>query len=102
VPDLRRVPPPPGFAAALACTVPVAESPVYLRRLQARLARLGVPIEAGVEVGHLREVDRPGRVVVACTALGSQRLLDHAAPYPIRGQIIHEDHPRPDRGVPAA
>ncbi len=99
VPDLRRVPPPPGFAAALACTVPVAESPVYLRRLEARLARLGVPIEAGVEVGHLREVVRPGRVVVVCTGLGSQRLLDDAALYPIRGQIVLVDNPGLDRVV---
>src|SRR5690606_40184798 len=48
----------------------------------------GVLIEAGVEVGHLREVVRPGRVVVVCTGLGSQRLLDDAALYPIRGQIV--------------
>jgi D-amino-acid oxidase len=86
VPELTRVDdPPPGYAGGWSFVSPVAEMPVYLRYLAARLATAGGTLTR-MALGAL-----PGArdvVVVNCAGLANRSLVGDDRLYPVRGQVV--------------
>ncbi|HEX6151481.1 FAD-dependent oxidoreductase, partial [Nocardioides sp.] len=94
VPDLTRVTPPSGYVDAWSFTAPVADMPVYLRWLQARLEELG----GTVTRVSMADLPRPAEgVVVNCAGLGARRLVDETDVHPARGQVLVVAGARVDR-----
>ena len=83
---------PPGYRHGLRFAVPLAEMPVYLPWLVARVHGLGGRfIER-----HVRSLDELGDdadVVVNCAGLGALELIGDRAVYPVRGQIVRVSNP---------
>ena len=96
LPDLHRATPPAGYADAFGGTVPVVDSAIYLRRLEASLMDYGVPIET-TEVMDLDALAQPGQVVVVCVGLAGHGLLRDDALFPIRGQVVRVSNPGVER-----
>lgn len=87
VPDLRRVPPPEGYADAWSFTAPVIDMPVHLRWLQARLLDLGGTVTR-MSLAALPQVGAgPGDAVLNCAGLGSRLLAGDDTVRPVRGQV---------------
>ncbi len=87
VPDLRRVPPPEGYADAWSFTAPVIDMPVHLRWLRARLLDLGGTLTR-MSLATLPQAGAaPEDAVVNCAGLGARRLADDDTLRPVRGQV---------------
>jgi len=84
VPELRRVPPPSGYADAWSFTSPVIDMPVYLQWLRERLAELDGTLTR-VSMGSLPHSDG---IVVNCAGLGARRLAQDDDIRPVRGQVV--------------
>ncbi len=94
VPQLRRVPPPEGYADAWSFTAPVVDMPVYLRWLRSRVAALGGTVT------RMSLHDLPGTqedVVVNCSGIGSRLLAGDHEVFPVRGQVVLLDGIELDR-----
>ena len=86
VPKLTRVPDPPsGYAGGWSFVSPVAEMPVYLRHLAARLATAGGTLTR-MALGGLPETR--DAVVVNCAGLANRSLVGDDRLYPVRGQVV--------------
>lgn len=83
---------PPGYTHGLRFAVPLAEMPVYLPWLEARVRDLG-----GVFTRRrLRAVDDVADecdVVVNCSGLGARDLVPDPAMHPVRGQVVRVANP---------
>jgi len=85
IPDLHRVDPPAGFADAWGFAAPVADMPVYLGWLRARLERLGGTLTRAA----LEALPEPAdAVVVDCAGLGARGLVPDESVRPVRGQVV--------------
>ena len=84
VPELRRVPPPSGYAGAWSFTSPVIDMPVYLQWLRDRLDELGGTLTR-MSMSSLPQTDD---VVVNCAGLGARRLARDEDVRPVRGQVV--------------
>lgn len=85
VPDLRRAAPlPEPYRDGWTFTAPVAEMPVYLEWLRARVIGLG----GSVTRMALAALPAGGDLVVNCTGLGSRLLAGDAELSPVRGQVV--------------
>jgi D-amino-acid oxidase len=84
VPELRRVPPPTGYADAWSFSSPVIDMPVYLQWLRQRLAELGGTLTR-IGMSSLPDGDA---VVVNCSGLGARRLAGDEDVRPVRGQVV--------------
>jgi D-amino-acid oxidase len=83
---------PPGYEYGLRFAVPLAEMPVYLPWLVARVRALG----GQFVLRRLRSLDEVGDeadVVVDCAGLGARELVDDPAVHPVRGRIIRVVNP---------
>jgi D-amino-acid oxidase len=83
---------PPGYRHGLRFAVPLAEMPVYLPWLVARVDELG----GRLVQRHVRSLDELGGdadVVVNCAGLGALELMGDRAVYPVRGQIVRVSNP---------
>ena len=89
VPDLAAVEqPPPGFAAGWSFTAPVADMPVYLAGLEARLLAAG----GRLRVEHLTSLpDEP--VLVDAAGLGARELAPDPSLSAVRGQVVLVEQP---------
>jgi D-amino-acid oxidase len=76
---------PTGYADGWAFEAPVAEMPVYLRQLAARLATAGGTLTR-IALGGLPA--SPKAVTVNCAGLGSRSLAGDHGMYPVRGQVV--------------
>jgi D-amino-acid oxidase len=86
VPELSRLQdPPPGYADGWSFVSPVAEMPVYLRHLAARLTTAG-GILTRMALGGL-PAPRDA-VVVNCAGLANRSLVGDDKLYPVRGQVV--------------
>jgi D-amino-acid oxidase len=83
---------PPGMADGFLMTVPLVETPRYLRYLQAWFERLGGRIEMR-EIGTLSELYSDHTLVVNCTGVGARQVASDPAVYPIRGQVVRVENP---------
>ena len=94
VPDLRRIAPPTGYADGWEFVSPVADMPVYLGWLRARLEELGGTLTRAA----LEALPEPeGAVVVNCAGLGARGLVPDPTVRPVRGQVVVLDHVDVDR-----
>jgi len=83
---------PPGYRHGLRFAVPLAEMPVYLPWLVARVNELG----GHFVQRHVRSLDELGGdadVVVNCAGLGALELMGDRSVYPVRGQIVRVSNP---------
>jgi D-amino-acid oxidase len=83
---------PPGYRYGLRFAVPLAEMPRYLPWLVARVRALGGEFTQR-HVLSLRQVGDGADLVVNCAGLGARELVDDAAVYPVRGQIVRVANP---------
>lgn len=84
---------PPGYAAGWVARTFVAEMPVYMRFLEARLLAMGGRLEHG-EVMDVQALAREdGRLVVHCAGLGARETAKDATMFPIRGQVVRVENP---------
>jgi D-amino-acid oxidase len=72
-------------------TVPIIETPRYLRYLQTWVESLGGKIEQR-EIGQLADVD--GGLIVNCAGVGARQVANDPAVYPIRGQVMLVEAPQ--------
>ncbi|MGH3414459.1 MAG: FAD-dependent oxidoreductase [Marmoricola sp.] len=88
LPSLRRVTGVPApYAVGLAFTAPVAEMPVYLAWLVARVEARGGTITR-MALGQLPEPGDGADVVVDASGLGARLLAGDATVTPVRGQVV--------------
>jgi D-amino-acid oxidase len=83
---------PPGYRYGLRFAVPLAEMPIYLPWLVARVSELG----GGFTQRHVRSLHEVGDgadLVVNCAGLGARELIGDRAVYPVRGQIVRVTNP---------
>ena len=73
-------------------TVPVIETPIYLRYLARRFENSGGSIERRT-VASLDDVAEEAAVIVNCTGLGSRELVGDESTHPIRGQVLRVCNP---------
>lgn len=86
VPELTRVQDPPsGYAGGWSFVSPVAEMPVYLRHLAARLTTAGGTLTRMALGGLPATRDA---VVVNCAGLANRSLVGDDRLYPVRGQVV--------------
>lgn len=89
----RTIPPPfPDYSDAHELRLPIAEMPVYLRWLMAKLEALGVTMEAR-RARTLDDALAGSRTVINCTGLAAGALVGDPSVHPIRGQIIRVRNP---------
>lgn len=87
---------PAGYQDGYIVTVPVIDTRIYMEYLVEQFQTLGGTIEQR-EIGAIDEVCPPGGLVVNCAGLGARELVNDAAVYPIRGQIIRVKAPQVER-----
>lgn len=75
---------PDGYPAGWSFEAPVAEMPVYLRWLRARVETLGGTVTRMA----LRALPDLAEVVVNASGLGARLLADDASVVPVRGQVV--------------
>jgi D-amino-acid oxidase len=75
---------PPGYAAGRTFVAPVADMPVYLRRLQARVEELGGTVTRMA----LSALPDQADVVVNAAGLGARLLGEDGSVLPVRGQVV--------------
>lgn len=94
----------PPYAGGFVFTVPVAQMPVHLAWLAARLRALGGSIQTGVDLTPPDLERLAGQVgtVVNCTGLGARELARDDTVHPIRGQIVRVAPGHATRFVQAA
>lgn len=78
---------PVGYVNGWRYRIPLIDMPRYLGYLEHRASEAGVEIEIGTVHSLLDVADR-ARVVINCTGLGAQALLDDKELQPSRGQIV--------------
>ncbi|MEI2611278.1 MAG: FAD-dependent oxidoreductase [Candidatus Promineifilaceae bacterium] len=78
---------PTGYGDAIAVTVPLIETPLYLAYLLHRFRSGGGIIEERT-VTNIAEEARPQTLIVNCTGLSARDLVHDPELYPIRGQIL--------------
>jgi D-amino-acid oxidase len=85
---------PPGYRHGLRFAVPLAEMPVHLPWLLARVADLGGHVESRT-VGSLAELADEARVdaVVNCSGLAARELVPDPGVHPVRGRIVRVRNP---------
>jgi D-amino-acid oxidase len=83
---------PPGYRHGLRFVVPLAEMPIYLPWLVARVHGLGGEFTQR-HVRSLQELGDDADVVVNCAGLGARGLVGDSAVYPVRGQIVRVSNP---------
>lgn len=83
---------PPGYRHGLRFVVPLAEMPLYLPWLVARIGDLGGELIQR-RVASLGELDDGVDVVVNCAGLGAIELANDATVYPVRGRIVRVTNP---------
>jgi D-amino-acid oxidase len=83
---------PPGYRHGLRFVVPLAEMPLYLPWLVARIRDLGGELIQRL-VTSLGELDDGVDVVVNCAGLGAIELANDATVYPVRGRIVRVTNP---------
>jgi D-amino-acid oxidase len=83
---------PPGYRHGLRFVVPLAEMPLYLPWLVARIRDLGGALIQR-RVTSLGELDDGVDVVVNCAGLGAIELANDATVYPVRGRIVRVTNP---------
>ena len=76
---------PAGFEKGVVATVPMIETPVYMKWLADRFLGQGAIRQAELET--LDQLDDPEALVVNCSGLGARSLCGDTGLYPIRGQI---------------
>ncbi|MBB4637672.1 FAD-dependent oxidoreductase [Longimicrobium terrae] len=86
----------PEYTDAQTLRLPVAEMPVYLRWLAARLNALGVQIEPR-RASTLDEPMAAAPMVINCTGLAAGALAGDPSVHPIRGQIVRVRNPGIER-----
>ncbi len=85
VPRLSTAPSvPPGYATARTFVAPVADMPVYLRRLHARVEELGGTVTRMALSG----LPDQAHVVVNAAGLGARLLGRDGSVLPVRGQVV--------------
>ncbi|MGH3441373.1 MAG: FAD-dependent oxidoreductase [Nitriliruptorales bacterium] len=87
---------PPGYADALAFTVPTADMPRYLDWLHRRFLAAGGHV-ARRHLADLDEVGHAGDAVVNCAGLGARDLVDDDRLVPVRGQVVRVANPGLER-----
>jgi D-amino-acid oxidase len=100
LPACGRIPPgqlPPGSADGFLMTVPLVETPRYLRFLLAWFERLGGRIEQR-EITSLSDLYADHRLIVNCTGVGARQAVNDPAVYPIRGQVVRVNAPSITQG----
>ncbi|HVH21636.1 MAG TPA: FAD-dependent oxidoreductase [Pseudonocardia sp.] len=92
--DARPAELPPGYPHGLRFAVPLAEMPVHLPWLVARVGELGGRFEAR-RVRSLTELldERGVDVVVNCTGLAARELVPDPDVHPVRGRIVRVRNP---------
>jgi D-amino-acid oxidase len=91
----ERIPPealPPGSADGFLMTVPLVETPRYLRFLLAWFERLGGHVEQR-EIASLPELYGDNQIIVNCTGVGARQTANDPSVFPIRGQVVRVDAP---------
>jgi D-amino-acid oxidase len=83
---------PPGYRHGLRFTVPLAEMPIYLPWLVARVRGLGGEFTQR-HVQSLDELGDAADVVVNCAGLGALEMVGDPTVYPVRGQIVRVSNP---------
>jgi D-amino-acid oxidase len=83
---------PPGYRYGLRFAVPLAEMPIYLPWLVARVRELGGEFTQQ-HVQSLHEVGGGADLVVNCAGLGARELIGDRAVHPVRGQIVRVTNP---------
>jgi D-amino-acid oxidase len=83
---------PPGSADGFLMTVPLVETPRYLRFLLARFERLGGRIEQR-EIASLSELYGDNQLIVNCSGVGARQTANDPSVFPIRGQVVRVDTP---------
>ena len=78
---------PPGFPMGYEVKVPLCESPVYLAYLFDRFQSEGGTLRIQ-KISDFDQLLNAYDVVVNCTGLGSQQLLNDSEMYPIFGQLV--------------
>jgi D-amino-acid oxidase len=86
---------PKGWAVGWRYTAPIVDMPVYLDYLLGELARHGVRLERR-SITSAQELASLGGIVVNCTGLASQDLLNDQALEPIRGDLVRVANPGVD------
>lgn len=76
----------------LRARLPLIDMPVYLSRLERRLAAAGGAIEQRT-VTSLDEAAAQAPVVVNCTGLGARELVPDTGMRPVRGQLVLVENP---------
>lgn len=72
-------------------TIPIIETPRYLRYLQTWVESLGGKIEQR-EIDQLSDLD--DGLIVNCTGVGARQVADDPQVYPIRGQVARVEAPQ--------
>jgi D-amino-acid oxidase len=84
---------PPGFASGWSLAAPVAEMPVYLRWLTARVGELGGTVTR-MALNGLPDV---AEVVVNAAGMGARLLGQDGSVLPVRGQVVYVEQVGLDR-----
>src|SRR5262249_35890091 len=83
---------PAGYTDGYTVRVPFIDTTRYMPFLHREFKERGGQIVTR-QLGHISEVLDEGEVVVNCSGLGARTLVDDAAVYPIRGQIVLTENP---------
>lgn len=86
----------PEYTNGQTLRLPIAEMPVYLRWLAARLKTFGVGIEPR-RASTLDEAVAAAPMVINCTGLAARALVEDPSVHPIRGQIVRVRNPGIER-----
>jgi D-amino-acid oxidase len=78
---------PPGYVDGFVFTVPIVETPVYMRYLLERFESAGGVVRQ-VTLARIDEAFEGAGAVVNCSGLGARELVGDASLYPIRGQVV--------------
>ncbi len=81
------------YGSGYAVTVPLMDTPVYLRYLRERLVAAGGRVEPITPLAGLRDVPEPYGIVVNCSGFGARTLVGDRAMRPHRGQVVLVERP---------
>lgn len=81
---------PEGCSMGYFVTVPLVETPLYLRYLKDRFLQLGGQMTLG-KVENLAALATADDLLINCTGLASRELVKDTALYPIQGQIVRAE-----------